>query len=695
MPDGWARRFLRLGHASVPNCNSIAFDRSSPGLYRAVVAQFDIRMRPGNGRADGMGFALLNTAIYGNTGPVAPEAPLFVAEEPTFEGSLGVGFDIHKADDRPAEEPSDNHVSIHFNRRLVAAYPVDKATLDLASGQPIRVVVVARLGHGLSDVLVALLPLAGGAPVVLPQTQVPGLEPYESRAYFGARSGGESAEQDLDNVTIRWLGLPDPARYGAWGPVMPWPTVPIHMHLLPTGKVMFWDRHGDGVHPDFWDGHPRTWDPVSNAFEMTAEPTYDIFCSGHSFLEDGRLFVSGGHILDNVGQETASSYDPFTNTWTGHHRMHDGRWYPTNTALATGEILVTSGDIDVDPVTHESRVNELPQIFQPQVDPPLGAWRDLQTARRRLPLYPWMFQAPDGRAFYAGPGADTAFLDLSGTGRWIPFPTIPNHTDFRGEGSAVLWGAGKILTMGGGGGAAPALPTNRAETIDLTDPGATWVETSPMAFPRRYLTPTLLPDGKVLVTGGSSLPGISTAGAVMVPEQWDPQTRSWSLLAGMYEPRLYHSNALLLPDGRVLVAGGGHPDSNDQHIDHNNAQLYYPPYLFKGARPTIASAPSRVEYGTTFAVGTAQAGSIAKALLIRLGSVTHTFNQEQRTVPLVFSTTAGGLNVAAPGDPNLCPPGYYMLFIVDDQGIPSVARILSVNRTPPAEARETTVSSNN
>jgi hypothetical protein len=202
-----------------------------------------------------------------------------------------------------------------------------------------------------------------------------------------------------------------------------------------------------------------------------------------------------------------------------------------------------------------------------------------------------------------------------------------------------------------------------------------------MAHARRYLNATLLPDGKVLVTGGSSSPlgAGDISGAVFAAEMWDPATGSWSTLAAMSGARMYHSTAVLLPDGRVLTAGGGGASQlNDSN--HYDAEYYSPPYLFRGARPAISSAPESVAYGETFTVGTPEALNITKVTLLALSSTTHEFNQTQRYVPLVFTPTADGtgLSVTAPANPNLAPPGYYMLFILNGAGVPSVARMVRI-----------------
>lgn len=143
-------------------------------------------------------------------------------------------------------------------------------------------------------------------------------------------------------------------------------------------------------------------------------------------------------------------------------------------------------------------------------------------------------------------------------------------------------------------------------------------------------------------------------------------------MSSMQKPRLYHGSALLLPDGRVVVSGGGRSPGPDPR-DQQSLEIFAPPYLFKGARPTISSAPATLLYNQAFTVQTPDAAQISKVALVALGNMTHGINMSQRYIPLAFSTTAGALTVGAPTDANIAPPGIYMLFIVNTQGVPSMA----------------------
>ncbi|MEW6683743.1 MAG: galactose oxidase-like domain-containing protein [Nitrospirota bacterium] len=452
---------------------------------------------------------------------------------------------------------------------------------------------------------------------------------------------------------------------GEWSPVLDAQVLPIDMHALPTGEVMYWQRG------DIGDPYPRLWNPTTGTIRTATPPGYDIFCSGHSFLADGNLLVTGGHISDLVGLQKAGMYNPFTDSWIPLPDMNAGRWYPTNTTLANGDVLVVSGEITDVP----SRVvNELPQVWQPAS----GTWRDLSTAQLPLPLYPFMYLASVGWVFNAGPNQITQYLDTSGTGQWIP--VAENNYGARFEGSSVMYDDGRVLVVGGDDDEeGPHAPTSTAEIIDLNVPSPAWRYVAPMAYPRKYHTATILPDGRVLVTSGTMSGDFNNAtGAVHAAELWDPQTETWTLLAEMQESRVYHSNALLLPDGRVLVGGGGQPTSSGEAHAHPTFEIFSPPYLFKGKRPTIGATPSAVTYGEKFFVETSVAVEIENVHWIRLPSVTHGFDQNQRINRLSFSQTAGGLQVAVPSNRNLAPPGHYMLFILTKQGVPSEGRIIQI-----------------
>jgi hypothetical protein len=201
-----------------------------------------------------------------------------------------------------------------------------------------------------------------------------------------------------------------------------------------------------------------------------------------------------------------------------------------------------------------------------------------------------------------------------------------------------------------------------------------------MNFRRRQFNATILADGTVLATGGSSACGFSTeSGGVFAAEIYNPATNIWAVMSNAVNQRLYHSTDALLPDGRVLVTGSGEPGTTQK-----NYEIFSPPYLFKGARPTYTLAlPMRfgrpyVVYNQPFVVQTPNAASIRKVTLIRLTSTTHAFDMGQRLNTLSFTAAADGasITVTPPAAGKLAPPGPYHLFIVSDRGVPSVAEVV-------------------
>jgi hypothetical protein len=440
---------------------------------------------------------------------------------------------------------------------------------------------------------------------------------------------------------------------GQWTTLTTLPFFPVHDHLLPGGKVMIWP--GDaGISGD----DPRLWDPADQNLTTLAKPGYDVFCTGHAFLADGQLFVAGGHIQIGVGLPKASLYNSFSNTWAAAPDMNAGRWYPTVTTLANGDALVVSGNID-----NTVGVNTLPQVYQAMT----GTWRSLTSAQLSQELYPMMFLAPNGKVFNAAPTQTSRYLDTSGTGSWS-FVANRNFGS-RDYGSAAMYADGKILVVGGGDP-----PTNSAEVIDLNQTSPTWRSVAPMSIARRQVNATLLPDGTVLVTGGTSGAGFDNPTTpVYQAELWDPATEAWTTLASATVPRLYHSAAVLLPDGRVLSTGGN---------DYPTPEAFLPPYLFKGARPTLSSVPSTIGYGQNFPVQSPDAASITKVTLIRITSVTHAFNENQRLSMLSFTPGSGALDIAAPANANIAPPGHYLLFIVNGSGVPSIGSIVQLRPLP-------------
>jgi hypothetical protein len=450
-----------------------------------------------------------------------------------------------------------------------------------------------------------------------------------------------------------------PSLQGRWSQAFTTPVVNVHMHLLPTGRVLLW---GD-------QGQAQLWDPAnSSAGFIPVTKTFRMYCSGHTFLRDGRLLVVGGTSASTRGLRFATVFDPTFRTWSGTSSMAQGRYYPTTTTLPNGDILAVSG--------HDTTLTDvtIPEVWNG------SSWRRLTAAPLGIPdpYYPAMFVAPNGKVFLAGFPATTRYLDVAGNGLWTTVATrrVANRT----LGSAVMYAPGKILYAGGGDP-----PTASAEVIDLNQAAPSWRTITPMHFARRQMNATILADGSVLVTGGTSAPGFNNlAGAVYFAELWNPKTETWRTMARETRVRTYHSTALLLPDGRVLSSGGGEGGGVPFANSELSAQVFTPPYLFNtngtlAARPTVTLAPTRVSYGQSFLVQTPNAASVTRGSLIRLSSVTHAFNQSQLVYPLTFAlATANVIRGTAPARASLAPPGPYMLFLINGAGVPSVAKIVMI-----------------
>jgi galactose oxidase-like protein/glyoxal oxidase-like protein len=451
-----------------------------------------------------------------------------------------------------------------------------------------------------------------------------------------------------------------------WSGTVSLPIVPVHSALLRDGRILMSDGQFNG-------STAIVWDPIGNT-TISAPVPANIFCGAMEQMGDGRILVAGGHVAAHTGLAVSNVFNPSNNSWTVLPNMAQGRWYPTLTILPDGRLIVTSG---------ETNCNGCFVQIQEAYDPSKNKWSQLYSPTLSFPpftfpYYPHVYVLPDGRILVAATDEDpivSQVLDLK-AGTWT---AVGGSVPVDG-GSSAMYLPNKILKVGTSidpdTATRPSVPT--AYVLDMTQPSPLWRQVASMAFPRTYHTATLLPDGNVLVTGGGTTTGaLDVSNAVFAAELWSPTAETWTTLGTMNAPRLYHSEALLLPDARVLVCGGGRFDVGTVPTDQFSAEFFSPPYLFRGSRPTITSAPSQLSYGQSFTVNyTVQSPAhIAQVSLIRFGGVTHGFNMSQRFLPLSFVDANGSLNITAPTDANLAPPGYYMLFLVDSNGVPSVAAV--------------------
>jgi hypothetical protein len=546
----------------------------------------------------------------------------------------------------------------------------------------------------------------------------------------------------------------DPAQYGQWEtfnsghPSFNIPVFAINAAMLPTGKVLWyaypqrpaaaiaekgapyheawayeWDpTKGTGadaftsVPPPLDTEHPRT-DCDSGTPGVQGVPdghgrvycSANIWCSGTSFLADGRVLVTGGNLryqgANGPGEPTLSYYEglnkvytfnPFNNTWTEQPDMPHGRWYPSQLLMPDGRTMIVNGtdetgngtqNLDVDVFTPSTNLDGVGTTTNAGQMPYYGG------------LYPHMFWMPggNGHGVIAGPWvADTWSFQPFASGSW---PTWSSYSQFSGTtdriaGNAVLepgtpnGGSTKILMTGGfdadADGAGSQLATKTSTVYDDSSSG--WSGAPSQNVARAHSNTVLLPDGTMVTVGGGVGATADDGNYGSIPsgpnserqvELWNPSNGQWKLGPAQSEARTYHSTAILLPDGRVLSAGD---DANGaagvNGNDQDTAEIYSPPYLFQGARPTIASAPTAMGWGADFSVatGTGDGNDVTGAVLVAPGAATHAVDMNQRVVRLQMNGSGNGFaTFRSPPNANIALPGYYMLFLLNSKGVPSVA----------------------
>ncbi|MCU1270103.1 MAG: repeat/fibronectin type domain protein [Acidobacteriaceae bacterium] len=455
-----------------------------------------------------------------------------------------------------------------------------------------------------------------------------------------------------NSITVTVDNSGNLAAVGSWSAPVNLPAVAVNLVLLKNNSLLFYQ---DG-------STPTVWDYINNVFTSVPAPA-DLFCSGQTMLADGRILIVGGYggSGNQFGIPNAELFDPSNNTWTILPKMAYSRWYPTATTLSDGRVIVMGGW-----QTSNHTNAGIPEIY----DPVANTWTKLTNANNPFETYPFIYQLSDGRLIHVNGSEYATITDILNLNTQSWSTVDPNIKD---GGSSVMYMPDKIMKAGSAADSQMTGPSsNTTYVLDMTKPSPAWQQTASMANLRSFLNLTELPDGTVLATGGETdKNGGNISNAVYAAELWSPLTQTWTTMASMHTPREYHSTALLLPDGRVLQSGMGADFGSVP--DETSAEFYSPPYLFKGARPTITQAPAQISYGQNFFVGTPDGSTITSAVLIRTGAVTHFFNMNARFVPVTFTTATGGLTITAPANGNLAPPGYYMLFVLNSNGVPSIA----------------------
>ena len=450
------------------------------------------------------------------------------------------------------------------------------------------------------------------------------------------------------------------------------PINPVHAALLHNGQVLI--VSGSGNLPTNTNLQAAIFDPVTGT--VTTQPVnWDMFCNGMVVLSDGRAFVNGGTLQYDPfhGQLRSSVYDPATGQFTDVQNMAHGRWYPTVTNLADGTLMTFSG------LDETGSTNSTVEIYT------VGSgWSPVYGSPFTPPLYPRMHLLPSGKVFYSGSTTSSRYFDPSAH-TWSGVVATTNYSGTRTYGTSVLLPLTPgnnykpvVMIMGGGN---PS--TNTTELIDLSAVTPKWMYGPNMSQPRIEMNATILPNGKVIALGGS-LNDEDTTTASLNADLYDPASNTFSSAGQNAYARLYHSNSLLLPDATVLFIGGN--PARGTYEEH--MEIYSPAYLFNpngspATRPAITGVPSTgIGYGSNFQVQTPDAATITSVVLMRPGAPTHAFDMEQRLVGLSFTAGSGVLNVTAPPNNNIAPPGYYLVFLLNAAGVPSVGQFVQLTPAP-------------
>ena len=459
---------------------------------------------------------------------------------------------------------------------------------------------------------------------------------------------------------------------------------PVHIALLNNGKVLVVSGSGNvAAETNF---RAAVWDPkapASTAIEVQTV-AWDMFCNGMVTLPDGRVLVIGGNLRYDpfYGETKTAAFDPATGRFTNMEPMAHGRWYPTATVLGDGRVMAFSG------LNETGGTNLAVEIYTPG-----SGWGPEAVSPWTPPLYPRLHLMPNGSVAYSGSGRNARLFNPV-TRTWSATLSTMNYGSSRTYGTSVLLPLSpadnyraRIMVFGGSN---PSTATT--EIIEPLAATPKWTYGPSMSQPRIEMNATILPNGKVLALGGS-LNDEDTATASKNADLYDPDSNTFSSAGANAYARLYHSGSLLLPDGTVAVLGGN-PSRGTYEA---RIEIYSPAYLFNSdgtnaTRPTITGlSSSEVSLGSTFQVFTPNAASISSAVLIRPGAATHAFDMDQRLVKMNFTAGASVLDVTAPPNGNIAPPGWYMLFVLNSAGVPSVASWVHLNNAPANQAPSATI----
>ncbi|MEX5632504.1 galactose oxidase-like domain-containing protein [Parafrankia sp. FMc2] len=486
----------------------------------------------------------------------------------------------------------------------------------------------------------------------------------------------------------RWHQQSYMSEFGRWDIIADSGSRSVHAALLRTGKVLLIAGSGnDQAAFDAKRFETLLWDPVANTFEKVPTP-WDVFCAGQAFLPNGNLLIAGGTRAYEVlaqdspdgekkeyqGLRDSYVFNPETERYEKTGDLNHARWYPTLVTLANGAVVAVSG-LDENGAIDPGNTESFDQATQ--------SWINHPNLYKEFPTYPSLLLAADGRLFFSGAngGYGPTSLEARQPGLWNladnsfqPVDGLPSPEINETAGTVLLPPAQdqRVMFLGGGGVGDTQVATDRTAIADLDAPNPAWERGPDLEVAKRYPGVVILPDDTVLVSGGSTAYRGKDSRTAQL---YHPDTNTFTPAADPLVGRDYHTSYLLLADGRVAVFGSN-PLSDDNFFE-TRIEIYTPPYLYRGERPVIRSAPSTVTRGSTISLSVSQ--DVAKVRLIRPGAYTHVTDTEQRSVALPVTGQANGtVTVGVPDNPNLLPPDWYMLFVDNGAGIPSVATWVQV-----------------
>lgn len=523
-----------------------------------------------------------------------------------------------------------------------------------------------------------------------------------------AKSGPDSLKEDndirkailnggkaSDKVGFMTVALTTPtppieASIGRWSAPFIVPISGVSAVMLNTGNVLFWSYDPVDYHnpANSNNGVAYIWNPTTRTGHNIPPPE-NLFCAGQTILADGRVYVAGGNLRYPdpslpPGQDgwrgslTSYTFNPYTELWARQPDMQRGRWYPTLTKIADNQVVITSG-------TDESGSNALNNVTEVLIpDRNIDGIGKIAAVSQHdsSGTYPLQFLMPSGQVMQSGPNAASSFQLDPRTWNWSNLPKLTsNHYDI---GNGVTYTDASVVPnkqlIMVAGGSSNDIPLAKNEWLDGMNPLAGW-RTYPQWLQKRHNSNTvILPDGTLLTMGGNAgTYGYENAllEAELYSKQATDTTGTWQTVAPHSIQAAYHSSALLLPDATVLLSQDDMDNTAAAQFQHK-VQVYSPPYLFKGAQPQITSAPINLTYGQSFIIGTDRDG-MAGATLVAPAAVTHGNDMHQRAIKLAVQPRLNGLTASVPASSALVPPGYYMLFVMDKAGIPSVSKFVHVS----------------